>query len=182
MTETELRVLLEGVAVPFWRDWAFWIGTGLGVLGVMLSGFAFVEARQAKIAARQAGRVVKLQTIVVELTEVALRLERFDDHADFRSARNLLTETTRRVRRLIAPFQDSEAYRASCDELKGTMARAKEELAKLRPGGPDEAANTVYFALQEIFTDLGAQIAEIIGRFESETLDTSDEQQSRQPR
>lgn len=178
MTEVELRMVLQGIVVPFWKDWAFWIGTVLGVLGVGLSGLAFAEARQAKIAARQAGRVVKLQTIVVELTEIAQRLEQLDGDLDYRAARNLLSETSRRLHRLIAAYRQAPHYEPLCAGVEKALTAARDALDTLRPGVDEDAGPvSVYFAMERHFAGISDRVAEILGLFEADIIGNAHERQ-----
>jgi len=78
MTPEQMKELAGWLAVPFYADWSFWISNVVGVLGLLFSILAFIEARRAKLAASDAGRIVKIQTITIELTEIAQRLDKLD--------------------------------------------------------------------------------------------------------
>ncbi len=83
MTPEQMNELAGYLAVPFYEEWSFWIGNLVGVLSLVFSILAFVEARRAKLAASDAGRIVKIQTITIELTEIAQRLDKLDFGLEF---------------------------------------------------------------------------------------------------
>jgi hypothetical protein len=107
-----LQQVLQRLDIPFWKHADFWIASILGVAGVGVSFLAYrqaeaakEEAIQAKEAATEAGRTVKLQTMSIELTEIAQKLDRIQPGIKFNAAKDLFNETSRRLRRAMAPFQ-----------------------------------------------------------------------------
>lgn len=158
-------------------DWSFWISNLVGVLGLVFSILAFVEAKHAKLAAKDAGRIVKIQTITIELTEIAQRLDKLDFDLGFSTARDLLNEVNRRLRRLVAPFQSHPKYAESCLALKKSLDEAKFALDEVRPSGAesDHAPNTIYYGMQGHFATISAGVAEIMGLFEAETIENPNE-------
>jgi hypothetical protein len=154
-------------------DWKFFIGTIIGLFGLHFSIKAFREAKQAKLAAKDAGRIVKIQTITIELTEIAQRLDKLDFGLEFPTARDLLNEVNRRLRRLIAPFQANEKYATSCLTLKKSLDDAKDALGEIRPSDPEGhgAPNAIYYGMQGHFATISSGVAEILGLFEAETIE-----------
>jgi hypothetical protein len=162
MTEDALRQILRaGMPPPFYATWDFWIFVVLGIAGTLFSILAFKEAGRAKTAAAAAkeaagaaGRSVKIQTVTIELTEILQRLDKLDDEISFPGARDLPSEVSRRLRRLIGPFSASPEITAYYGQLKDALKQAKDALESVRPSiaeGPKEAANVVYYALQGHF-------------------------------
>lgn len=154
----------------------FWITSIIGLLSVFFAARAFLEARAAKKASFEAGRTVKIQTITIELTEIAQRLDKLDFELSFSEARDLLNEASRRLRRLIAPFQDQADLVAPCENLKQALDSAKLELEKLRPENPEDdlPPNSIYFATQGHFSNISGLVAEIMGLFEKRTIEVND--------
>jgi hypothetical protein len=177
VTPDQIKELADLLAVPFYRDPAFWIGTVIGLLGLWFSIWAYIEAKRAKLAAKDAGRIVKIQTITIELTEIAQRLDKLDFDLEFTTARDLLNEVTRRLRRLIAPFQSNEKYAECCQALKKSLDDAKLALDESRPSGPESerAPNTIYYGIQGHFATISSGVAEITGLFEAETIENPNE-------
>src|SRR5438874_2659218 len=89
------------VQPPFYLTLEFWIPLAIGIAGLVFSILAFLEARKAKKAAFEAGRAVKLQTITIELAEIALKLDHLNLDLNFVQARDLLNEVSRRLRRWV---------------------------------------------------------------------------------
>ena len=123
MTEAELVNIVEMVSSsnPFYIQAKFWISTILSVAGVIFSIMSYREARAAKKAEFEAGKTVKLQTITIELTEIAQRLDKLDFELSSSESRDLLNEISRRLSRLIAPFQDNKHLVNSCQNLKTAL-------------------------------------------------------------
>lgn len=174
MEPKDLQQIADMVGSPFYSQPDFWINVLLGVVGVLFSVLAFVEARRAKVAAAEAGKTVKIQTITIELSEIAQRLDKLDAQLNFSEARDLLNEISRRLRRLIAPFQSLEDLKDLCVSLKASLDAAKQALEGLMPqeGGADQLPpNSVYFATQGHFANISSQVAEIMGLFEKRTIE-----------
>lgn len=177
MEPKDIQQVADMVLRPFYVQPDFWINVLLGAVGVIFSLLAFVEARRAKIAASEAGKTVKIQTITIELSEIAQRLDKLDFQLSFYEARDLLNEISRRLRRLIAPFQALEDLKAPCASLKTSLDAAKQALEGLLPqeGGVDQLPlNSVYFATQGHFANISSQVAEIMGLFEKRTINVDD--------
>lgn len=177
MTEEEINKLAEAVSPAFYTAPEFWIGVIIGLASVVFSVLAFIEARAAKKAASEAGKTVKIQTITIELTEIAQRLDKLDFDLSFSEARDLLNEVGRRLRRLIAPFQANEDMSDACDNLKEALEEAKRALEEVRPQSQDAdlPENSVYFATQGHFANVSSLVAEIMGLFEKRTIEVNDQ-------
>lgn len=160
-------------ATAFYLRPDFWIGALLGAASVGFSLLAFLEARRAKTAATEAGKTVKIQTITIELTEIAQRLDKLDSEITFADARDLLNEVSRRLRRLIAPFQSNPDLEAVCSQLREALDEAKSSLQGVRPLGEARVSrDAVYFATQGHFATVSVLVAEILGLLEKRTLES----------
>ena len=175
MTEEDIENLASAIASPFYTSPEFWISAVIGIASVIFSVLAFVEARKAKNAASEAGKTVKIQTITIELTEIAQRLDKLDFELTFSEARDLLNEVGRRLRRLIAPFQTTEDMTEACEGLKSALDEAKVALEDVRPSTEDAdlAENSIYFATQGHFSNISSLVAEITGLFEKRTIEVN---------
>lgn len=177
MTEEEIIKLASQHATPFYKSISFWVSSLIGIASVYFSVRAFFEAREAKKAASEAGKTVKMQTITIELTEIAQRLDKLDFNLSFYEARDLLNEVSRRLRRLIAPFQTTADLNDSCSNLKAALDEAKSALEEIRPqteNGVDIPSNSVYFATQGHFSNINSLVAEIMGLFEKRTIEVNE--------
>lgn len=172
MTEKEIIELLRNSEIPFWETWDFWIFIVLAIGSLIASITAFKEARKAKEAAHEAGKTVKIQTITIELSEIIQRLDKLDIEIEFSTARDLLNETNRRVRRLIAPFKEDENYKSIATTITDTLTSAKNNLLQVRPIDQEEqvVTNSVYYAIESDFSELSGQLAELMGKFEERTI------------
>ncbi|WP_340600922.1 hypothetical protein [Acinetobacter sp. HZNU-JH01] len=170
MAVTDLETILEVLNYPFYKKWDFWLSIIVGMGGVVFSVLAFIEAKAAKKAASSLAEMVKIQTVVIELTEVTQRLDRLDYSLTFSQARDLLSEVSRRCFRLIAPFQEETDIKDYCTALKDSLTLAKTELNQLTPSGEDETPNAIYFGMQSYLGDITNNIAQILGLLEKRSL------------
>lgn len=162
--EVEVEKLLSIVSEPFYYRGDFWIGVLVGGVGILFSLLAYIEAKKAKEAAAAAAVTIKMQSLTIELTEIAQRLDKLNYNIDFQEARDLLNETSRRLIRIIAPFQDREDLGALKAQLLSIISGAMGALESIRPeGGGELLPNTVYFAMQLHFSNISNLTAEITG-------------------
>jgi hypothetical protein len=176
LNDVELTKLAALLYDPFYESASFWIGTVLSIVGITFSVKAFQEAKAAKQAASEAGKTVKIQTITIELSEIAQRLDKLDFNISFSDARDLINEISRRLRRLIAPFQSTPEMHEICDNLKLALDQAKLALEEIRPQAPEMdiqelSTSSVYFATQGHLANISGLVAEIMGLFEKRTIE-----------
>lgn len=165
--------ILNKLNAPFWYSVSFWISTVIGLLALFFSILAFVEARKAKRAATEAGRTVKIQTITIELTEVSQRLDRLETEIPFNEARDLLNEISRRLRRIISPFQNDIDLQETITALRQALDSAKKSLNDVRPtdvGQEQKAPHAVYNAIEAYFSTINSLVADLLGLFEKKTI------------
>jgi hypothetical protein len=161
------------INTPFWKSVDFWIHTVLSSLGLIFAILAFIEARRAKHAATEAGKIVKIQTITIELTEISQRLDRLEPDIHFNEARDMLSEASRRLRRAISPFQKDPELAETIEKLKSSLDSAKITLNGVRPSDTSQGnqpPNAVYYAIEGDFAIISGFVAELLGLFEKKTI------------
>ncbi len=156
----------------FWEQWDFWIFLFLSISSLAASIWASIEARKAKKAAREAGKTVRIQTITIELSEVISKLERLDMKIDFATARDLLSETNRRIRRFLGPFESEKEYSESISLIFNNLSEAKSSLLQVKPNDQesDVVKNSVYYSIENFISGLLGQLAGLQGKFEQRTI------------
>lgn len=175
----EYEELLKLVTVPFWRKPDFWIGALISLAGVVFAWRAFVEARGAKAAANEAGKTVKIQTITIELTELSQRLDKLGMDIRFDEARDLINETSRRLRRLISPFEKDAEFSDTITALRESLASANKSLRDVRPPDNDDIEQvpyTVYYGIEGDLSEINGLVADLLGLFEKRTISMGDDQ------
>lgn len=176
--QTILTSMRAAIELPFWRRSEFWISFIATAGGLFFSLLAFLEARKAKRAATEAGKIVKIQTITIELTEIAQKLSKMDTDIRFDEARDLLTEISRRVRRTISAFQKDPDLSEAIINIRDALAKAKVSLNSARPTDPTKESdipNAVYFAIESDFAVINDFVADLLGLFEGKTMDLGDD-------
>ena len=172
---SDLEAILNLLSTPFWNTFDFWIYLAIGIGSLFFSIRAFLEARSAKRAAIDAGRIVKIGTITIELTEISQKLDKLQPEIHFNEARDLLTESSRRLRRLIAPFQKESDLKDNIDELKAALDAAKDSLNSVRPSNRErEAPYVVYHGVEGDFATINNIVADLLGLFEKKTIKFGD--------
>jgi hypothetical protein len=169
---------------PFWKQPDFWINLVVGVAGLWFAILAFLEARDAKKAAIdakraaiEAGRTVKIQTVTVELVEIAQKFERIRPDILFSDARDLLAESSRRLRRQTSPFANDPDFRDAVIAARSALDAASLSLKEVRPGDSSKEEKTpksVYYGVESEFATISSCVADLIGLFEAKGFQAGD--------
>jgi len=177
---TDFKSALDAVhqllEVPFWKHPDFWISSIIGVAGVCVSFLAYrqaekatQEAEKAKQAATEAGKTVKLQTMAVELSEVNQKLDRVQPGIKFNVAKDLYNETSRRLRRVIAPFAEHPDLHEAIEAVRTALQATQTSLKQVRPTDPakeSEAPDAVYYGIEDNFATINNCVADLLGLVE----------------
>lgn len=162
---------------PFYYEIDFWISTILGLAGLIVTVLAFVEAKSAKNAAREAATQVKTQMTTIELTIVGEAIRKIDPNISFTDARNLLNDISAKLGRVTSPYEkdkDSDLQQA-ISKLKTTLDETRKALNSVRPIDSQAErdtgyAHSVYHATEEHFSKISTCVAELTGLFEQKTM------------
>lgn len=167
----EVLTELQKLNIPFWKTYDFWLFFIIGLLSLLASIKAFLEAKAAKTAANNAGQTVKIQTITIELSEIIQKLDKLETNIEFSDARDFLSEINRRIKRLTSPFKKVTDYEEIIALIYETLDITKDSLTEVRPlDNQTIVDNAVYFAVEKHFSDLGGLLAELMGYFEKRTI------------
>ncbi|MGH9718356.1 MAG: hypothetical protein ACRD4R_16735 [Candidatus Acidiferrales bacterium] len=181
--QSELNRIIELIQQNSWHHLDFWItaaGAALSGFGLRYSIKAFNEAKEAKMeaekatkAAKEAGKIVRVQTVSMELADIAQKLGHLQPNTSFANARELLGDAYRRLLRAVAPFAEEPQLRDSIATVKQTLEAAQHSLESVRPATPaneEEAPNAVYNGVEATFARISYSIAELSGLFEKQTF------------
>lgn len=167
----EILIELQKLNAPFWKTFEFWLFLVIGLLSLVASIKAFLEAKAAKTAADYAGQTVKIQTITIELNEIIQKLDKLETNIEYSNARDFLSEINRKIKRLTSPFKKEKDYEEIISSIYETLDVTKDSLAEVRPLDNETIVdNAVYFAVEKHFSDLGGLLAELMGYFEKRTI------------
>jgi len=174
--QTQLQHIQQVIDIPIWHRIDFWIG----VAALFFSFLAFIEAKQAKRAAKAAGKIVKLQTVVSDLTEISTRLDRLDQDIEFTQARDLINEVSRKIRRLVSPFANDPDLITPITTLRESLIRAIDSLNNVveEPGVP-LAPRATYYGVQSSLVNVNGLIADLLGLLESKSAHISERKKRR---
>lgn len=160
---------------PFWQTIDFWVFLILSFVGVALSGYgahqanqAKIEATKARIEATNAGKVVRVQTVAVELLELSqLVEERLDKTIDFKRARDLFSLVNRKLQRHLAQIGPDSISAAKMESLNKDLENLKTALDSVRPSSSsEEIPGTTYWSVEAHFLVILGTINSIIGELE----------------
>jgi len=171
-TDAIIKQILATLESSFWTHAEFWITTIIGLAALGFSWAAFTEAKKAKQAAVEAGRTVKIQTITIDLTEIAQKLNKLEPTITFSDARDLLNEISSRLRRVMSPFSNDPDLKSTIQSLRDALATAKTSLDAVRPLDPSKEQETpraVYNAVQSELANINSIVADLTGLFESKS-------------
>ena len=171
--DTTLESITQLMREPFWYHADFWINLVIGALGLLFSIGAFVEARKAKQAAKEAGHTVKLQTIAVELAEISHKLDRISPDITYSFARDLLAEIQFRLRRVIAPFRTDAELQPHIKKIDDALLNAGEALKAVRPADQQrevQQIQAVYYGVETQFAAINSIVADMLGLFEKRAI------------
>jgi len=181
--QSQITRITELLQEPLWRRWDFWIaivGLGVGIAALVYAIRAFEEAKlakeaaeQAKVAATEAGKTVRVQTVAIELGEISQKLVRLVPDTRFSEARELLNDISWRLRRAVSPFAEDEALKANIISVRQALDTAQNSLKGVRPNASEtEVVGVVYNGLESDFALIGNLVADLLGLFEKQTFDT----------
>ena len=178
--QSEVNHLIQVLQEPVWHRWDFWLllilslaGLGVTIAGLVYSILAFrearlakIEAEQAKRAATEAGRTVRAQTVAIELSEIAQKLEGLKPEIKFSDARELFNEVSRRLRRAISPFAEDASLKTTISAVRQALDTAQSSLKGVRPTNPlseTETPGTVYNGVEADFLAINNLVADLLG-------------------
>lgn len=168
-----VQPIINALQVGFWQKADFWIFLVIGIAGLVFSILAFLEARQAKRAATEAGQIVKIQSVLIDLTELGQKINRLDPNIKFNDARNLLTEASSKIRRIVSPFNVDTELQDTIKKLLSALDSAQISLNSVRPVEPNSevsAPQAVFYGIQESFSGISNLVAELLGLFEGKNF------------
>ena len=200
-TNTVLRGLTDAASAAPIETTYFWshhidfktmmlidgLGLLVGIAGLVFAIKAFQEAvkakkeaSNAKRAAEKAGKLVKIQTVTIELYEVGQLLTEIDSITEFKDAWILIQKISSKVRRITSTFQNEVGLSETITALREALDTAQKALTSIRPeAGASSTRNIapelIYNALQSSFLTIGNLIADLIGLFENRTIKPSDD-------
>src|SRR5579862_3804416 len=185
--QSSLAHLREIVESPYYYHTDFWISTAIGILGAFIAGGAFrqaqkaekaaeraqEEAEKAKDAATEQGKTVKLQTACIDLTEITQKIAVIQKEITFEEATYLLTDTSRHLLRVVAPFTDDfrEAIAAVETALQTARSSLKEVLPTGLPTAEAASLHTVYYNMVDKFGAINDSVARLTGLMEKHTYE-----------
>jgi hypothetical protein len=180
---TQVRQIVD---IPFWHRGDFWISSAIGVIGAFIAFLAYQqaekakeEATQAKQAATDAGRRIKLRTMGIELSDLGQKLVAVPG-MKFNTAKALFDETSRRLRRVMAPFADQAHLHDAIEVVRASLQATQESLKKVRPTDPTKESETpdaVYYGVEDNFATINNCVADLLGLVEKEDIGEDDAEQ-----
>lgn len=171
---SQVAELTVAVNQKYWAKPDFWISVAFNVVGLGLTALTFWQAKKARDAAVDAGRTVKGQSVIIELSEIGQRIESIQSDISYREARDLFSGINRRVRRIISSYANDPFFSTSVAALRSALESAQVSLNAVKPTSPDSetrAPDAVFFGIEEEFATINNLIADLIGLMERQTVE-----------
>jgi hypothetical protein len=183
---SQIRQILD---TPFYYRWDFWISTVIGVIGAFIAYGAYtqaekaeveaksakLEAEKAKQAALEGGKTVKLQTVCIDLSQIAQKLgAAVQPGIKFAKAKELFNETSGHLLRVMAPFGEHSNFRAAIGTVKTAIQGTHDALQQVAPTDPakeNETPYAVYNGVEDQFATLKFAVDELSGLMEAQTYE-----------
>lgn len=171
---TVVLKLFEKLNESYWTQPEFWIGVVIGAVGLLFSILAYIEAKQAKTAALNAGEFIQIQSITIELNEILHSLQSITSDIQFEEARDILSNVTNKLRRYLASYKKKEEYQDACQKIFDSLQHASKALSDVKPSGPDLQSigyGVVYSGIEGSFSIICGHVSELMGLFERRAID-----------
>jgi len=159
---------------PFWTHGGFWIELPIGLAGLVFSILAFVEAKRAAIAATEAAKAVKLQSMSGELIEISQELQGFKPGITFDAAKAIYGEVLFKLQRVMAPFEKDSGLHSQIEAVVAALETAHEALNRVLPADPSKenvAPDSVYYGVEDQFSMLNGHIGRLLGLVEQQSVE-----------
>lgn len=115
----------------------FWVFLIIGGLGLLFSIGSFVQARAAKTAAQNAGRIVKIQDILLDIPEITNLCQQVDIKVDYNAANLQMTYILGKISKVLAIFNGDSNLNSNqqllTQQIEGTINKIQEILKSLNP-------------------------------------------------
>ena len=169
--------LQDALNKPFWHHIDFWINAILGAAGLWFAIWAYIEARGAKKAAKdaetaatEAGQFMTMQTVAIELMAISQRLNGLDVGNTYKEVRSFLDEITGKLHRLTSPFQDNDALNPHITNINTALGSFRTELSNVRPApGATPASGQIYYAIEGEAAILNTYVNDLLGQLETKS-------------
>lgn len=174
LSEKQYNDLINSIKegqTSFYEDFGFWISLVIGIIGLWLSYRAFKEAREAKKAAKAAGNQVKKQTIIIDLTEIILRLDKLSTELNYSDTRNFYSEINRKIRRCVSSLCSNSNYAEKVSQIISNLDAIKTNLEGTRQSSEAEVGIYIYYAVEGEFSNLSGKLADLCGLLEQENIE-----------
>jgi hypothetical protein len=145
----------------------------VGLIGLYYSRRAFIEAGDAKLAARQATMAAKTHLDTTELTQTSQKFEKLRPDIKFEAARSLLAEISRPVLRIAAYLDHEPSVKDTIANLKEALDGARDALQGVKPSDSNkelEAPWAVYNAIEGPFMEIDSLVSCLCGQLDAKTL------------
>lgn len=121
----------------FYQTPDFWIFFVIGGAGLLFSILSWLQAKAAKKAAQNAGRIVKIQDILLDIPEITNLCQQVDIKVDYNAASIQLTTIMGKIAKVIAIFNGdpnlSSNQQPIIQPIQGTIKEIQDILKSLNP-------------------------------------------------
>jgi hypothetical protein len=174
-------VELKSSVDSFWLSPAFWIGTAIGIIGLVVSYGAYREAREAKRSSQKRNSISRLQFTVSDLNQIATRIRFVARDLVYDDAIWMFTDITSRIVYLKRIYEsrnaaENSAVTQQCAKALETLKTIDTAIDGLRPTEEAQASNAiVYYSIDTKLTALSIELSELIAIIDTMAQDKAEE-------
>jgi len=176
MNEEQLKDLIEVLEnSPYWETGDFYIFLALGIGSLYFAIRAFTEAKKATVAAGEAGKAVRTQSDVYDISDIA-KLCILDEGITYVEASNKLNEIIGKIGGIKGLYkEDLKEQNSLIENIENCVTEIRTSLNTINPQleaykNPEEDDNITYYTIEGHFGDLTKYINELKGFLESKLI------------
>jgi hypothetical protein len=161
-------LLADTTPDSFLRHPDFWIAIGVAIIGIIISWFAFRDARRAFRKAEKASKTVKKQSIIISISET-IRLCQIRGNTNYEDSNSKLMEINGKVRNIMGLYRD-ELAPSHNNLLQLIESCSSDALTQFNLLDPNSENKDIYNKMRPYMTDLTGHLNELQGVLEKEII------------
>lgn len=159
----------------FYKDPGFYIGIGVGIIGICISYASFRQAKKAKEAALSAAQRVKTQEMIIDIQNIISSCS-IEMGIDYYKASITCNAITSRIKHLLGYYRNYlnndiqgilKSIETSLDTMRNTLNSNNPVLI---PNQQNNVQYQIYYSIEPLFTTILGDLGLLQGLLENQSL------------